>query len=156
MLIVDQKFRFTIAMSISTPARKVSRIAPKPASQLIHSDICRWIRLPAIAPTTISVSATETASRTDSTAAASARPTQRAVISHTFSTAFSYACEPHRPGGGGHFAQAGPGPVKSHIGKRLQALAWRERRKNYREIGGEPCWAQLGGGPGNAPTALHT
>jgi len=42
--------------------------------------------LPAIAPTTISVSATEIVSHTDSSEAANANPTHKAAISQTFST----------------------------------------------------------------------
>src|SRR5215831_4109090 len=86
MHIVDQKLRLMTARSISTPARNVSRIAPNPASQLIQSLSCRWMRLPATAPTTISVNATETVSQTDSTDATNASPIHSAVISQTCST----------------------------------------------------------------------
>src|SRR2546425_13368037 len=85
----DQKLRLMTAASISTPARKVSRIAPKPASQLIQSLSCRWIRLPATAPITISVNATEIVSQTDSSEAASARAIHKAATNQTFSTAIS-------------------------------------------------------------------
>src|SRR6516225_555452 len=86
MHIVDQKLRLMTARSISTPARNVSRIAPNPASQLIQSLSCRWMRLPATAPTTISVNATETVSQTDSTDATNASPIHSAAISQTCST----------------------------------------------------------------------
>src|SRR5215472_10105736 len=86
MHIVDQKLRLMTARSISTPARNVSRIAPNPASQLIQSLSCRWMRLPATAPTTISVNATETVSQTDSTDAANASPIHSAASSQTCST----------------------------------------------------------------------
>src|SRR6516162_3023831 len=87
MHIVDQKLRLMTARSISTPARNVSRIAPNPASQLIQSLSCRWMRLPATAPITISVNATETVSQTDSTDATNASPIHSAAISQTCSTA---------------------------------------------------------------------
>src|SRR5215475_11163727 len=83
MHIVDQKLRLMTARSISTPARNVSRIAPNPATQLIQSLSCRWMRLPATAPTTISVNATETVSQTDRTDATNASPIHSAVISQT-------------------------------------------------------------------------
>src|SRR6266567_5657131 len=89
MDIVDQKLRRMTAASISTPARKVKRIAPNPASQLIQSLSCRWRRLPAMAPTMISVNATETVSQTDNTDAASANPIHNAAISQTFATGTS-------------------------------------------------------------------
>src|ERR1700680_150990 len=85
----DQKLRRITAASISTPARKVKRIAPKPASQLIQSLSWRWIMLPAMAPTTISVNATEIVNHTDNSEAASARPIHKAAINQTFSTATS-------------------------------------------------------------------
>src|ERR1700694_5182653 len=89
MHIVDQKLRRMTAWSISTPARKVRRIAPNPASQLIQSLSSRWRRLPAMAPTMISVSATETVNQTDNTDAASARPIHNPAISQTFATGTS-------------------------------------------------------------------
>src|SRR5437868_9218441 len=79
------------------PARKVSRIAPNPASQLTQSVSCKCSRLPAMAPTMISVRATEIVSQTDSTEAASARPIHNAAISQTFSTRASFTTEMRAP-----------------------------------------------------------
>ena len=66
MLMLDQKCLRTTCGSISAPARKVSRMAPKPARKLTQGASGRPMRLPATAPTTISTSATEIATQIDS------------------------------------------------------------------------------------------
>jgi len=71
------------AGSISVPARKVSMIAPNPARKFTHSVSGRPIALPASAPTMISISATETATRIETIAATSARPIHKADCSQT-------------------------------------------------------------------------
>src|SRR5439155_1235218 len=109
--------------------------------------------LPAIAPTTISVSATETARRTDSTAAASARPIQRAVISQIFSTALSYAYfKPQSAGGGGSCMQIGSGPTKSSsMAKRTSEPSPGESGLKLPGFRGEPTGPNSAAGPACSP-----
>ena len=84
MLILGQNLRFTTSGSISVPARNVNMIAPNPARKFTHCVISRPITLPAMAPTTISMSATETATRIEMMDARSASPIQTAEASQTF------------------------------------------------------------------------
>ena len=84
MLILGQNLRFTTSGSISVPARNVNMIAPNPARKFTHCVISRPITLPAMAPTTISMSATETATRIEMMDASSASPIQTAEASQTF------------------------------------------------------------------------
>jgi len=70
--------------SISVPARKVSRIAPNPARKLTQGVISSPIVLPAIAPTMISMSATDIATRMEMMDAASASASHTDDASQTF------------------------------------------------------------------------
>src|SRR3546814_8938445 len=85
MLMLDRKCLRITRLSISVPARKVSRIAPKPARKLTQSVRSSPMTLPATAPTMISMRATETATRIEMIEASRARPSQTADASHTFS-----------------------------------------------------------------------
>src|SRR5882724_4681091 len=58
--------------SISAPARKVRRTAPKVARKLTHSLVCRPRKLPPITPMPISISATEMPVRIETTLATKA------------------------------------------------------------------------------------
>ncbi len=89
MLMLDQKFLRTTSGSISAPARKVSRMAPKPARKLTQGASGRPMMLPATAPTTISVSATDIPTQIDNMDAASASPIQSADANQTEAIAFS-------------------------------------------------------------------
>jgi hypothetical protein len=82
---LGQNFRRTTSGSISAPARKVRRMAPKPARKLTQGASGRPTRLPATAPTTISVRATEIATHIESTDAISAKPIHKADASQTLS-----------------------------------------------------------------------
>src|SRR6266850_3669602 len=73
--------------SISVPARKVRRMAPNPARKFTQSVSARGSRFPATAPTTISINATEIATRMDMIAATKAKPNHNADASRTFSKA---------------------------------------------------------------------
>ena len=64
-------------------------MAPKPARKLTHSVSVRPMTLPATAPTMISISATEMATRIEMIDAASARPSHSADASQTFVTVHS-------------------------------------------------------------------
>jgi hypothetical protein len=74
-----------MSLSISVPARNVSMIAPNPARKFTHCVISRPITLPATAPTMISTSATDIATRMEMMEASSASPIQTAEASQTFS-----------------------------------------------------------------------
>src|SRR5882762_4524211 len=94
MLMLDQKCLRTTWLSISVPARKVRRIAPKPARKFTHSVRWRPIVLPATAPTMISMRATEIATRMDMIEAARARPSHTAEASQIFCTAHLHLAGP--------------------------------------------------------------
>src|ERR1700724_1001261 len=96
-LMVDQKTLRTTCVSISAPARKVSRVAAKPASKLTQGASGRPMRLPAKAPTTISTNATDIETQIDSTEATSASPIHREDASQTEAIAFSLAFRGGRP-----------------------------------------------------------
>src|SRR5215469_3153116 len=83
MVMLDQKCLRTMRGSISVPARKVRRIAPKPARKLTQSVICRATRLPATAPTTISTRATDIPTRIEMRDASRANPSHKAEWSQT-------------------------------------------------------------------------
>ena len=85
MLMLDQKLRRTTCGSISAPARKVSRIAPNPARKFTQGASGSPTMLPATAPTTISIRATEIATQTETIEATSARPIHSADASQTLS-----------------------------------------------------------------------
>src|SRR5579862_191382 len=104
---LDQKFRRITPGSISAPARKVSRIAPNPAWKFTHGEISSPTELPAIAPTTISISATEIPTRIEISAAASARPIHSDEASHMFSM--------HGPPWGGDAAVAAWNPAQGEV-----------------------------------------
>src|SRR5712692_2568807 len=70
--------------SISAPARKVSITLPLPARKSIQGVLLRWKVLPAKNPRRISTNATEMPNCTEPSAAASARPIQRAAINRIF------------------------------------------------------------------------
>ena len=89
MLMLGQNFLRTTTASISVPARKVSRMAPKPARKLTQGARVKPTRLPATAPTTISTSATDIATQIEMTDASSASPTHSAEASQTLSIAES-------------------------------------------------------------------
>src|SRR5258707_5296179 len=95
MVRLDQKCLRTTRLSISVPARKVSRMAPKPARKFTHSVRCRPMTLPATAPTTISTRAMDIATRIEMIEASKARPSQTADANQTFSIAHSF--RPQRP-----------------------------------------------------------
>ena len=91
-------FRMTF-ISISVPARKVSRMAPKPARKFTQGVISRPMVLPAMAPTTISMSATEMATRMEIIDAASASASQTDEASQTLCMLNSSVSEAFAPPG---------------------------------------------------------
>jgi transporter family protein len=97
---LDQKCLRMTRLSISLPARKVSRIAPKPARKFTHSLSWSPMVLPATAPTMISTNATDIATRIEMIEASSASPSQTAETSHTFSIARSFLRRTSRRSGG--------------------------------------------------------
>jgi len=75
--------------SISAPARKVRRTAPKAARKLTHSLVCSPRKLPPITPIPISISATEMPVRIETRLATKASSIHAAATNQTLITCAS-------------------------------------------------------------------